>query len=303
MFIAIYNAIYNIFIFYLQYSFILNYNNIMIKIIMIEDDKEIAKLLKEYLYRFNMELINYENSKDGIMAIEDSGSDFDLLILDLTLPDIDGLEVCKSVSEISGIPIIISSARSDDADVVTGLEIGADDYVSKPYNPRELVARIRSLIRRKNKEYLEWQGDEITNTDINSISSNKNRNNGSNSDNIIGNSIRYYDAARKNNNINDSINAHAKQFEIDEDRMIIKKAGEVLDLTSAEYELFSILLGNKGKVITRDFILENMKTMSYESIDRSVDVIIGRIRKKISDDPKNPKYIKSIRGYGYKFVE
>ena len=83
--------------------------------------------------------------------------------------------------------------------------------------------------------------------------------------------------------------------------MLIKKNGKVVDLTSAEYELFLLLYKNKGNVITRDYILENIKTMSYESIDRTVDVLIGRIRKKIGDDPRNPKYIKSIRGYGYKF--
>ncbi|MHB1693751.1 MAG: response regulator transcription factor [bacterium] len=246
----------------------------MIKIIMIEDDNEIASLLKEYLHKFNIELINFENSKEGLEAISNnSGNNFDVLILDLTLPDIDGLEVCKLVSEISDIPIIISSARSDDADIVTGLEIGADDYVSKPYNPRELVARIRSVIRRKDR--LKNAEQKHDNANIADASSDIN-------------------IFSKNN---------IKYFEIDEDKMIIKKEEKILDLTSAEYELFSILLKNKDRVITRDFILENMKTMNYESIDRSVDVIIGRIRKKISDDPKNPKYIKSIRGYGYKFVE
>ena len=83
--------------------------------------------------------------------------------------------------------------------------------------------------------------------------------------------------------------------------MLIKKDGGTVELTSAEYELFLLLYKNKGNVITRDYILENIKTMSYESIDRTVDVLIGRIRKKIGDDPRNPKYIKSIRGYGYKF--
>ncbi len=222
----------------------------MIKAVMIEDDREIAELLKEYLNRFNIELTNFENASEGLGAISKKNGGFDVLILDLTLPDMDGLEICKTVSRTSGIPIIISSARGDYSDIVAGLEIGADDYVAKPYNPRELVARIRSLIRRKNG------GKGKTNL-----------------------------------------------FEIDEGKMAIKKAGETLDLTSAEYELFLILYKNRGSVITRDFILENIKTMSYESIDRSVDVLIGRIRKKIGDDPKNPIYIKSIRGYGYKFYE
>ena len=222
----------------------------MIKAVMIEDDKEIAELLKEYLHRFNIDLTNFENAEEGLKVLNKKDGEFDILILDLTLPDIDGLEICKTVSRSINIPIIISSARGDYSDIVTGLEIGADDYVAKPYNPRELVARIRSLIRRKTGQ-----------------------------------------------------KSIPKPFEIDETKMIIKKDGETIDLTSAEYELFLTLYKNKGNVITRDFILENIKTMSYESIDRSVDVLIGRIRKKIGDDPKNPKYIKSIRGYGYKFYE
>ncbi len=222
----------------------------MIKAVMIEDDKEIAELLKEYLHRFNIDLTNFENAEEGLNVLNKKDGEFDILILDLTLPDIDGLEICKTVSRSINIPIIISSARGDYSDIVTGLEIGADDYVAKPYNPRELVARIRSLIRRKTGQ-----------------------------------------------------KSIPKPFEIDETKMIIKKDGETIDLTSAEYELFLTLYKNKGNVITRDFILENIKTMSYESIDRSVDVLIGRIRKKIGDDPKNPKYIKSIRGYGYKFYE
>ena len=222
----------------------------MIKAVMIEDDKEIAELLKEYLHRFNIDLTNFENAEEGLKVLNKKDGEFDILILDLTLPDVDGLEICKTVSRSINIPIIISSARGDYSDIVTGLEIGADDYVAKPYNPRELVARIRSLTRRKTGQ-----------------------------------------------------KSIPKPFEIDETKMIIKKDGETIDLTSAEYELFLTLYKNKGNVITRDFILENIKTMSYESIDRSVDVLIGRIRKKIGDDPKNPKYIKSIRGYGYKFYE
>lgn len=223
----------------------------MINILMIEDDAEIASLLKEYLGRFNMNLLNCDSAETGLAALKKNR--FDLLILDLGLPDMDGLEVCRTVSDLSDIPIIISSARSDDSDIVSGLEIGADDYIAKPYNPRELVARIRSVLRRKDRRCL--RNTEKT----------------------------------------------EKEFELDENGMNIKKNGNLLDLTSAEYELLSMLIKNKGRVITRDFILENSRTMSFESIDRSVDVMIGRLRKKISDNPKNPRYIKSVRGFGYKF--
>ena len=177
----------------------------MIKAVMIEDDKEIAELLKEYLHRFNIDLTNFENAEEGLKVLNKKDGEFDILILDLTLPDIDGLEICKTVSRSINIPIIISSARGDYSDIVTGLEIGADDYVAKPYNPRELVARIRSLIRRKTGQ-----------------------------------------------------KSIPKPFEIDETKMVIKKDGETIDLTSAEYELFLTLYKNKGNVITRDFILENI---------------------------------------------
>ncbi len=135
--------------------------NFMTKVIMIEDDKEIAELLKEYLYKFNIDLINFENANEGLKVLGEGANNFDLLILDLTLPDADGLEICKTVSKKCRLPIIISSARGDYSDIVAGLEIGADDYVAKPYNPRELVARIRAAIRRKTQANNSVSGFEI----------------------------------------------------------------------------------------------------------------------------------------------
>ena len=117
-----------------------------IRILMIEDDSEIAELLHKYLKRFDMFLENFEEPYDALDVLEQKT--FDIVILDLTLPDIDGLELCKIISEKHHLPIIISSARSDVKDKVIGLEMGADDYLSKPYSPRELVARINSVLRR-----------------------------------------------------------------------------------------------------------------------------------------------------------
>ncbi|MEM3245812.1 MAG: response regulator transcription factor [Candidatus Micrarchaeaceae archaeon] len=223
----------------------------MINLLMIEDDLELAKLLEEYLAKFNIKLVNFDMPSRALNAL--SKEKFDIIILDLGLPEMDGLEVAKILINSTNIPFIISSARSDDADKVTGLELGADDYIAKPYNPRELVARIDAVLRRNKKA--------------------------------------------KDNNLK------TNEFEIDEKMMLIKKNAKTLDLTSAEYEVLSLLVKNKNRVITRDFILENSKTMDYESIDRSVDVIISRIRKKIDDDTKSPKYIQSIRGLGYKFSD
>lgn len=126
----------------------MGYNSIMIKILMIEDDREFAKLLHDYLLDYNMALTNYEDPYLGLSAGIEK---YDLLILDLTLPGMDGLEVCKSIVEKYDIPIIISSARSDVSDRVIGLQLGGDDYLPKPYDPKEMVARIMSLLRRYDK--------------------------------------------------------------------------------------------------------------------------------------------------------
>jgi Response regulators consisting of a CheY-like receiver domain and a winged-helix DNA-binding domain len=222
----------------------------MINVIMIEDDKELAELLTQYLAKFNISVKNFEHPKKALEELKKNKS-YDLMILDLTLPEIDGIDICKMLAKEEDIPIIISSARSDDTDKILALEIGADDYLAKPYNPRELVARIQAVLRRKNKAV----------------------------EKVI----------------------KCCEFELDEEGYTIKKNGEPLNLTSAEYELLSMLIKNKGRVLTRDYILDNSIYLNYDSIDRTVDVIIGRIRKKIGDDPKNPKYIISVRGFGYKF--
>ena len=222
-----------------------------ISILMIEDDSEIAELLQKYLKRFDMFLENYEEPYDALDVLEQKT--FDIVILDLTLPDIDGLELCKIISEKHHLPIIISSARSDVKDKVIGLEMGADDYLSKPYNPRELVARINSVLRRfKLKNKLSSDSDS--------------------------------------------------EFDIDESKMEIIKNGKALPLTVAEYEILRLFINNRGRIVSREFILNNTQSLSVDSIDRSIDVIISRIRKKIGDDSRKPSYIKTVKGAGYKFL-
>ena len=221
----------------------------MIKVLLIEDDAEITALLTSFLARYAMEVIAYENPMG---ALDSFGIEsYDIVLLDLTLPEIDGLEVCRRIREKSDIPIIISSARHDLADKVVALEYGADDYLPKPYEPRELVARIQSHIR------------------------------------------RYAGVMAK----------QPSRFTIDSERMRIAKDGRTLELTLAEYELLALLIKNAHKVISRDFIANNVNAISWESSDRSIDVLMSRIRRKIEDDPKKPLFIRSIRGVGYKFTE
>ena len=219
----------------------------MIKALMVEDDPDIAELLEEYLSKFNIKLRNIENPKYLMDILKNE--EYDLLILDLTLPYMDGLEVCKRVRERYEIPIIISSARGDTSDKVVGLELGADDYIAKPYEPRELVARIQAVMRRYKKTK-DKEGE----------------------------------------------------FTVDREKMQIYKGEEALELTVAEYEVLALLIENRGRVLSRDYILENTSSMHWDSVDRSVDVIVSRLRKKLGDDSRNPRYIKSIRGIGYKFV-
>lgn len=221
----------------------------MIKILMIEDDSDLAEILIEFLAKSSMEVTNYEDPYLGLSAL--SLEKFDLVILDLTLEEMDGLEVCQKIREKSTIPIIISSARSLVQDKVEALKLGADDYLPKPYDPRELEARILSNIRRE-KEFNEMKSKPV--------------------------------------------------FRIDKNSKTIFKHDVHLKLTAAEYEMMEFFLSSNNTVLSRQIILDNVSLLSDESDNNSLAVIIGRLRQKIEDDPKNPKHLITMRGLGYKFL-
>jgi two-component system OmpR family response regulator len=214
----------------------------MINILMIEDDPEFAEILSEYLAQFDMKVTNYE---DPFLGLSAGVEKYDLIILDLTLPGMDGLEACEELGRKYNIPIIISSARSDITDKVESLRLGADDYLPKPYDPKELHARILSLLRRYNKEgkNSEPQSDFVTKGDT-----------------------IYY-------------------------------KGNALQLTPAEFEILTQLVAKQGIALSREQLINASTTMS-DSAQKSLDVIISKIRAKLGD----PKMIQAVRGIGYKLI-
>jgi two-component system OmpR family response regulator len=213
---------------------------------MIEDDLELAEVLCQYLKQFNIEVTNYEEPYLALSALK--MNKYDLIILDLTLPGMDGLDVCKEIVKSFNIPIIISSARSDITDKVTALQLGADDYLPKPYDPRELEVRIKTILRRFNHSNI--QEEESKN----------------------------------------------KIFAFDEEKKEITKNGKYIKLTAGEYEVLLLLLKREGFIVSREDIFENSDILNqdYES-SGSLAVIINRIRHKIEENPKEPKFSQLIQ--------
>ncbi len=226
----------------------------MIKIAMLEDDVELADVLTQYLKQFNIHVTNYEEPFMALSSLKINK--YDLFILDLTLPGMDGLDVCKAIVKDFDIPIIISSARSDITDKVTALQLGADDYLPKPYDPRELEVRIKTILRRFNHSHSK------------------------------------------------DLEEKKKTFVLDSEKKEITKNSKYVKLTAAEFEVLSLMIKRENFVISREDIFDNSDLLNqdYES-SGSLAVIINRIRHKIEDNPKEPKYLQTIRGMGYKFIQ
>lgn len=226
----------------------------MIHILMVEDDVELAEVLSQYLATFEIKVTHVDDPylALSLVAIER----FDLVILDLTLPGMDGLEVCEAMLKKHSVPIMISSARSDISDKVAALELGADDYLPKPYDPRELEVRIKTILRRYQ------------------------------------NSVAATSAPEK-----------AAIFVHDDAKKEIRKRGVPLRLTGAEYEVLALFIQKSGFVVSRETIVEScVHLRSDDEHSNSLSVIINRLRQKIEEDPKNPKYLETVRGMGYRFV-
>lgn len=216
---------------------------------MIEDDLELAEILTEFLEQFDFEVVTEDDPFKALSLLKLEA--FDVVILDLTLPGMDGLEVCEAIRERQNIPIIISSARSDVTDKVTALELGADDYLPKPYDPRELEARIHSVLRRYESKGPGAPEEEHS------------------------------------------------DFTLDEGAMQIKYQGRALELTNAEFGILSYMIKKQGMVVSREDIIHNVSAINEDSSNKSIDVMVGRIRNKLGDK----SLIESVRGIGYKLLK
>ena len=224
------------------------------KLLLVEDDLKLAALVKEFLEKEGF-IVDVEGRGDvGVKRI--LAEQPQLVLLDVMLPGLDGFAVCKQVrSEYRG-PILMMTARGEEIDEVLGLEIGADDYLSKPVRPRILLSRIRALLRRVSEASVVVSAAVIT----------------------LG------------------------ELQIDPGNRIVRLHGDEVTLTSAEFDLLLFLAQRTGEVVTRDQIFEHVRGIEYDGLDRSVDLRIVRLRKKLGDDGKQPRLIKSIRGMGYLLV-
>lgn len=220
-------------------------------VLVIDDDEKLNNLLKDYLKKFGYQVKTVTHPEDGLEILESELPD--IIILDIMLPGMDGFETCKEIRKLYNVPIIMLTARGDVTDRIVGLEIGADDYLSKPFEPRELVARIQSILRR---------GKDVMKSDR----------------------IKF-------GNLIVDINKHTVTLE-----------SKNIELTTMEFEVLALFVKNPGKVMTRDRIMERTHNVDWEAFDRTVDVLVSRLRQKLQDDPKNPSYFKTIWGKGYKFI-
>ena len=234
-------------------------------LLMIEDDTRLARMVGEYLGQSGFQFAHAANGTAGLALLQ-AGSPTeptDLVILDLMLPDMDGLEICRRIRALPGplgqVPVLMLTAKGDPMDRIIGLELGADDYLPKPFEPRELLARIRAILRRRG----DGPAAQATTQQV----------------------LRF------------------GSLDIDRDARSVTVQGTPCELTSYQFDLLVALAERAGRVLTRDQIMEAVRGRELEAFDRSIDVHMGRIRQAIEADAKSPKRILTVRGVGYVFAK
>jgi len=223
-------------------------------ILIIDDDLELTLLIKKFLENNKYKVSSFDNPKDALLNLEKK-HDYELIILDITMPEMDGFQVLREIRKDSIIPIIMLTARGEVEDRIVGLELGADDYMPKPFEPEELIARIQSIMRRiKSPEAM------VDNLEFEHLS-------------------------------------------IDKLKQEVVLNGTLVSLSTTEFEALLIFAENCGQILDRDYLVENLRGISWQSYDRSIDVLVSRLRNKLSKLDPDTEYIKTIHGVGYKFID
>jgi DNA-binding response OmpR family regulator len=233
------------------------------RILIVEDDPAVRDVVEHALSREGMKTLAVSDGERALERLEASDEGFDLVVLDIMLPDMDGVSVCREIrsgnTQSSGVPIVMLTARDDETSIVVGLEVGADDYITKPFSPRELVSRVRAHLRRRRldakgateqPQKLEYPG-----------------------------------------------------LEVDLLRRQVSTSGVPVTLTAKEFEVLALLAAHPGRVYSREQIMRHLWNGDFFGEARAADVHVQHIRKKIEPDHKNPCYVQTVRGMGYRFAE
>ncbi len=221
----------------------------MDRILVIDDDPGLTGLLAEYLQARGLQVLSAPDGDQGIAQLRAGG--IDLVILDVMMPGKDGFEVCREIRAESAVPVIMLTARGDELDRIVGLELGADDDLPQPFNPRELLARIRAVLRRRAPATA------------------------------------------------DSEVISAAGVRLDPERREVRVDGQPVELTTTEFEILRVLVASAGRVVPRERLMEMARGPDWAAFERSVDVHVSHLRRKLGDDSRSPRRIKTVRGVGY----
>ena len=224
----------------------------MSNIFILDDDKELVKLLNEFLGEYKFTIQSFYAPSELFNVLKNSKPD--MLLLDIMLPEMDGFQVLRKIRETEDFPVIMLTAKGEVSDKVVGLELGADDYLPKPFEPRELLARIQSILRRVHHansmlDILDFEG-----------------------------------------------------LSIDKLKEEVLLDGSLISLSTSEFEALLLFANNSNEVLDREFLVENLRGITWQTYDRSVDVLVSRLRNKLGETPHNTRFLKTIHGVGYKFI-
>jgi DNA-binding response OmpR family regulator len=224
----------------------------MDNILIIDDDTQLTELLDEFLGSYKYDIIIKHTPEGGLEYLEQGKAN--IIILDIMLPGMDGFQVLRKIREKISIPVIMLTARGEVTDRIVGLELGADDYLPKPFEPRELLARIQSILRRSHSAA------------------------------AIVENVRF------------------KGLSVDKKKQEVLLDNESVPLSTTEYDALLLFIEHSNETLDREFLVENLRGISWQSYDRSVDVLVSRLRGKLGETPNNTRFIKTIHGIGYKFI-